>query len=97
MIFKDRDNLKIGNKGISISGGEAQRIALARALYKDPQILVLDEFTSSLDTSTEKNIIENLSKLTKTMIIVSHKLSSLTFCDRVYEIKQGKLNKVNVK
>ena len=95
--FKDRDNLKIGNKGISISGGEAQRIALARALYKDPQILVLDEFTSSLDTSTEKNIIENLSKLTKTMIIVSHKLSSLTFCDRVYEIKQGKLNKVNVK
>ena len=45
--FKDRDNLKIGNKGISISGGEAQRIALARALYKDPQILVLDEFTSS--------------------------------------------------
>ena len=95
--FKDRDNLKIGNKGISISGGEAQRIALARALYKDPQILVLDEFTSSLDTSTEKNIIENLSKLTKTMIIVSHKISSLTFCDRVYEIKQGKLNKVNVK
>lgn len=95
--FKNRDNLKLGNKGISISGGEAQRIALARALYKDPQILVLDEFTSSLDTSTEKNIIENLSKLTTTMIIVSHKLSSLTFCDRVYEIEQGELNKVNVK
>ena len=95
--FENRDNLKLGNKGITISGGEAQRVALARALYKDPQILVLDEFTSSLDTSTEKNIIENLSKLTKTMIIVSHKLSSLTFCDRVYEIEQGKLNKVNVK
>ena len=47
--FKNRDNLKLGNKGISISGGEAQRIALARALYKDPQILVLDEFTSSLE------------------------------------------------
>ena len=89
--------MKLGNKGISISGGEAQRIALARALYKDSQVLVLDEFTSSLDSSTEKNIIENLSKLNKTMIIVSHKLSSLTFCDRVYEIQEGKLKEINVK
>lgn len=95
--FKNRENLKLGNKGISISGGEAQRIALARALYKDSQVLVLDEFTSSLDSSTEKNIIENLSKLNKTMIIVSHKLSSLTFCDRVYEIQEGKLKEINVK
>jgi len=95
--FKNRENLKLGNKGISISGGEAQRMALARALYKDSQVLILDEFTSSLDSSTEKNIIENLSKLNKTMVIVSHKLSSLTFCDKVYEIEEGKLNKINVK
>lgn len=95
--FKNRDNLKLGNKGISISGGEAQRVALARALYKDSQVLVLDEFTSSLDSSTEKNIIENLSKLNKTMVIVSHKLSSLTFCDRIYEIQEGKLKEINVK
>jgi len=61
------------------------------------QVLILDEFTSSLDSSTEKNIIENLSKLNKTMVIVSHKLSSLTFCDKVYEIEEGKLNKINVK
>ena len=92
--YETRKNLKLGSKGIMVSGGEGQRISLARALYKNSEILVLDEFTSSLDSKTEKKIIENLSKINKTMIIVSHKLSSLTVCDKIYEIDEGNLKQV---
>jgi ATP-binding cassette, subfamily B, bacterial PglK len=92
--YKLRKNLKLGNKGIMVSGGEGQRISLARALYKNSEILFLDEFTSSLDSKTEKKIIENLSKINKTMIIVSHRLSSLTICDKIYEINEGNLKQV---
>lgn len=92
--YKLRKNLKLGSKGIMVSGGEGQRISLARALYKNPEILFLDEFTSSLDSKTEKKIIENLSKINKTMIIVSHRISSLTICDKIYEINEGNLKQV---
>lgn len=92
--YKLRKNLKLGSKGIMVSGGEGQRISLARALYKNSEILFLDEFTSSLDSKTEKKIIENLSKINKTMIIVSHRLSSLTICDKIYEINEGNLKQV---
>tara|TARA_B100000579_G_scaffold432565_1_gene449623 strand:- start:574 stop:1542 length:969 start_codon:yes stop_codon:yes gene_type:complete len=92
--YKSRKNLKLGSKGIMVSGGEGQRISLARALYKNSEILFLDEFTSSLDSKTEKKIVENLSKINKTMIIVSHKLSSLTICDKIYEIDEGNLKQV---
>lgn len=93
-IYKNRNDLKLGSKGISVSGGEGQRVSLARALYKNSEVLFLDEFTSSLDTLTEKKIIENLSKLNKTMVIVSHKLSSLSICDKIYEIEDGKINQI---
>ncbi len=92
--YHNRNDLKIGSKGISVSGGEGQRVSLARALYKNSEVLFLDEFTNSLDTLTENKIIENLSKLNKTMIIVSHKLSSLSICDRIYEIEDGKINQI---
>ncbi len=92
--YKSRKNPKLGSKGITVSGGESQRISLARALYKNSEILFLDEFTSSLDSKTEKKIIENLSKINKTMVIVSHKLSSLTICDKIYEINEGNLKQV---
>ena len=92
--YKLRKNLKLGSKGIMVSGGEGQRISLARALYKNPEILFLDEFTSSLDSKTEKKIIENLSKINKTMIIVSHRISSLTICDKIYEINEGNLKQI---
>ena len=92
--YKLRKNLKLGSKGVMVSGGEGQRISLARALYKNSEILFLDEFTSSLDSKTEKKIIENLSKINKTMIIVSHRLSSLTICDKIYEINEGNLKQV---
>ena len=89
-------NTYLGDKGKNISGGQAQRISLARALYYDSEILILDEFSNQLDEKTEKNIlmiIKNLKKL-KTIIIVSHKKNVTDICDEVYEIDNKKLNKI---
>ena len=84
----------VGNDGLSLSGGEKQRIALARALYKDPEILLMDEFTSSLDENTELKIIENLRTISKnkTIIFITHRKNTLNICDEVYELKNGQLN-----
>lgn len=96
---KNNENLDliIGEKGSKISGGEAQRLGLARAIYRNPEILILDEFTSSLDAYTEEEIIRNLQKLKDniTIILSSHKYSVLQFCDRLYEINNGKLKKIS--
>ena len=84
----------LGEFGEKISGGQRQRIGIARALYNDPKIIIFDESTSSLDLSTEKQIIDeiNLYKGKKTMIIISHRYSSLINCDKVYELRNKKLN-----
>ncbi len=88
----------IGERGSKISGGEAQRIGLARALYREPEILILDEFTSSLDTDTEKEIINNIDKIKEnlTIILSSHKISVLQFCDKLYEINSGKIKSKSI-
>ena len=80
---------KLGELGSRISGGESQRIGIARALYRCPSILIMDEPTSSLDTQTENDLIENLLdlKAKNTSIIISHKMSTLKNCDKIYEIK----------
>ena len=78
----------VGERGVRISGGQLQRIGIARALYKDPDILVLDEITSSLDDETEDKImrlIENL-KGKKTIIIISHKKRCLENCDQIINL-----------
>ena len=82
-------NSLVGEKGVRLSGGQRQRIGIARALYKNPELLILDEATSSLDINTEKKIMTDLNKIKgkKTIIIVSHRLSSLEICDNIYEIK----------
>ena len=86
---------KIFDAGKNLSGGEAQRIALARVLYKDPEILILDEFTSSIDQDTEKSILQNLKKYQtekdKTIIIISHKLDPLKYCDKIILLKEGRI------
>lgn len=83
----------IGEKGYRLSGGERQRIGIARAIYKDPQILVLDEATSSLDSKTESQILHSLEeKLTKkTLIMIAHRVTTLKNVDKVYVFDHGKI------
>ena len=86
-------NKFVGEKGIKLSGGQIQRIGIARALYKKSQLLVLDEATSSLDSSTEQKVINALSKLEHkpTIIMIAHRINTLTNCDRIIELENGKI------
>lgn len=89
-------NTVVGNDGIMLSGGEKQRIAIARTVYKDPKILFMDEFTSALDEDTEIKIIKNLKRIFigKTIVIITHRKSTLEICDKIYELKNGELNNI---
>ena len=82
-----------GEKAVKISGGQKQRLAIARALYGDPEILFLDEATSSLDRETEKKIIIDIKNnlKNKTILMVTHRLAITHLADKVYSIKDGKL------
>lgn len=81
----------VGDRGIRLSGGQRQRIGIARALYNNPDILVLDEATSSLDNETEKAVMEAIANFRgeKTMIIIAHRLSTIEHCDVIYRIENG--------
>jgi ATP-binding cassette subfamily B protein/ATP-binding cassette subfamily C protein len=83
----------VGDNGIQLSGGQQQRIGIARALYDDPEILVLDEATSSLDTETEQKIMEEIYNVSanKTLIVIAHRLSTVERCDRKIRIDNGKI------
>lgn len=83
----------LGERGITISGGEKQRLALVRALIRDPEVLILDESTSSLDVNTEKIIHENLAKIreNKTTIIIAHRLSTIKDSDMIFVVDKGEI------
>ena len=85
---------KIGERGIRLSGGQRQRIGIARALYKNAEIIILDEATSALDITTEKLVMDEITKLNKniTIIIVAHRLTTLYSCDKILEISSGKIS-----
>ncbi len=85
-------NAIVGERGVKFSGGQVQRIAIARALYTKPQILILDEATSALDNETEEAVMEAIDALSgsMTLIIIAHRISTLKNCDRIYEIVDGK-------
>lgn len=81
----------LGDKGIQLSGGQLQRIALARAFYYERDVLIMDEATSSLDNETEKEIVNEIKKLKgkKTLIVVAHRMSTLIHCDYIYKLEDG--------
>jgi len=83
----------VGERGVRLSGGQRQRIGIARALYHRPSVLVLDEATSSLDTETEKDVMQAVQALQgdKTVIIVAHRLSTVEYCDRLYRLDAGRI------
>lgn len=85
----------VGERGVQISGGQSQRIGIARALYNDPSIIVFDEATSSLDTNTESEVMKSIDMLKgeKSLILVTHRLITLKNCDVIYELHNGKLEK----
>jgi ABC-type transport system involved in Fe-S cluster assembly fused permease/ATPase subunit len=84
---------RVGERGLKLSGGEKQRVAIARMLLKDSNIYILDEATSSLDPKSEKKVIENLLQkhVSKTLIIISHRLSSIAAADNIVVIENGRL------
>jgi ATP-binding cassette, subfamily B, bacterial PglK len=86
-------NAMVGERGVQISGGQRQRIGIARALYKQSEVLVFDEATSALDTSTEIAVMDAISGLNRdlTILIIAHRLSSLKGCDIIVELDKGKV------
>lgn len=95
----EKDNTLLGERGIKLSGGQQQRVSIARAIYRNPEIIILDEATSALDDKAEKKIVNNLiSKLKgkKTILIVSHNKELFKFCDIVYELKDKKLSETKI-
>lgn len=83
----------VGERGVRLSGGQRQRIGIARALYNKPDVLVLDEATSSLDNETERGVMQAVQALQgeKTVIIVAHRLSTVEYCDRLYRLENARI------
>lgn len=84
---------RVGDRGSLLSGGEKQRISIARAIFKDAPILILDEATSALDSASEKEVQKGLDKLTqgRTSLLVAHRLSTITGVDRIYVMRSGSI------
>ncbi|WP_019611912.1 ABC transporter ATP-binding protein [Thioalkalivibrio sp. AKL7] len=84
----------IGERGTRLSGGQRQRIGIARALYRDPDVLLFDEATSALDNATERAVMEAIHNLSgaKTIILVAHRLTTVKPCDRIYVLHKGRIS-----
>lgn len=92
--FPDGLDTMLGERGVRLSGGERQRVGIARALYHDPDVLVLDEATAALDTATEAAVADALRALRgdKTVLLIAHRLSTVRACDRIAVIADGRLS-----
>ncbi|MBU79567.1 MAG: ATPase [Flavobacteriales bacterium] len=91
-------NTTVGERGIQLSGGQMQRIGIARALYNHPNILILDEATSALDIKTESDVMKSVDNLKgdKTVIIITHRLKTLRKCDTIYRLVDGRIKMVPI-
>ena len=96
MDFADGYDTMVGERGVSLSGGQKQRIAIARALILDPEILILDDAVSAVDTDTEEQILKNLHTLRagKTNIIIAHRISTLQHADKIIVISDGTITEM---
>ena len=85
----------VGERGVCLSGGQRQRIGIARAIYRNPEVLFFDEATSALDNETEKEVMKAIEGLhgSKTMLIIAHRLSTIENCDVIYKVEEGKIEK----
>lgn len=94
--FTDGFDTELGERGVTVSGGQKQRISIARALYKDSNILILDDSLSAVDTETEKQIITNLREIRKgkTTIIIAHRISTLQYLDKIVVVEEGTISGV---
>ena len=92
----NKHNEHVGENGSRLSGGQNQRLGIARAIYKNPKILILDEATSALDLPTEEKIIKNILEYLPnlTLISISHRPSSLKICDKIFETTDQNLIEV---
>jgi ABC-type multidrug transport system fused ATPase/permease subunit len=88
---------RVGERGVRLSGGQCQRIGIARALYLDAPVLILDEASSSLDSKTEAAVMETVNNLryNKTVLIIAHRLSTIAGCDEIYEVKAGGVRRLD--
>ena len=94
--WPDKYKTCVGERGVQISGGQKQRIGIARALYKEADVLVLDEATSALDVATEERIMSNINKLNgnKTIIIIAHRVATLKNCKQIVKINDSTIESV---
>lgn len=88
-----KENTRVGERGIRLSGGQRQRIGIARALYNNPQVLIMDEATSALDNITEKFVIDSLERLRgdRTILMIAHRLTTVKNCDIIYLMEEGQV------
>jgi len=93
ITFPEKLQQQIGDRGLTLSGGQKQKVSLTRALFGKPEILILDDATSSLDAHSEQQLIQYLieSNLIKTLIVISHRLALLSICDIIYCLDKGRI------
>jgi len=91
--LKNGEDTVVGERGVRLSGGQLQRIGIARAIYHNPPIIVLDEATSSLDEKTESEVMKSIYKMSvkKTILIISHRKSTLNKCEKIFILKKGEV------
>ncbi|MEO8949197.1 MAG: ABC transporter ATP-binding protein [Mucilaginibacter sp.] len=95
LSLEDGINTMVGERGVRLSGGQRQRIGIARAIYHNPELLIMDEATSALDNITERQVIEAIEALKgkRTIIMIAHRLTTVMNCDKLYFMKGGKIIK----